>query len=93
MELLADTDILVGVTASSLSYIIYLAPDSVAIAYLQRQDRFYTALAEVSRVKFYPVYNNSAQVYIHFGQLHNYLRVAAAHIQIVKYHLSLQKRE
>ena len=92
MELLADTDILVGVTTSSLSYVIYLAPDSVAVAYLQRQDRFYTALAEVSRVKFYPVYNSSAQVYIHFGQLH-YLRVAAAHIQIVKYHLSLQKRE
>lgn len=93
MTMLADTDIFVSVFGNDLCYLVYLAPDSAVISYTNVRNRYYNALAEVAGLKYYPVYNQSNHVFIHYGQLHNYLRLATAHIQIVKYKLPPSRRD
>lgn len=93
MTMLANTDIFVSVFGDHLCYLIYLTPNSAVISYTNVRNRYYNALAEVAGLKYYPVYNQSSHLYIHYGQLHNYLRLATAHIQVVKYQLPPSRRD
>lgn len=93
MTMLADTDIFISVFGNDLCYLVYLAPHSAVISYTTVRNRYYNALAEVAGLKYYPVFNQSRPIFIHYGQLHNYLRLASAHIQVVKYKLPLTGRD
>lgn len=73
LEMMIDTDVVIGIAGPDLFHILFLCPGSAVIAYHQPyiSDLFWNKLAEVSQLAYYPIYNYSTPYPGECGDIHS----------------------